>query len=254
MNDTLFTDNNLLFFKDWQKNMVSYGLEARLGQLFLNESETTVFYALGNFLFLAGDVDARFFVEYYEKHGLENKILISEEKAWQDFLDKNENVPPLRRFKRFAFSDTIDVDKAKLTKLIQDLPEKYELRPINQDLYEDLGAEDWSQDLQGDFKDFSQFEACGGFGFLLLHDRKTIAGVSSGLVYRSAIEIEIATKNNYQKQGLAKVLAARMLLEATKRGTIPLWDAHNDASRKIANFLGYQCLGAYPAYELITNE
>lgn len=44
MNATLFTDNNLLFFKDWQKNMVSYGLEARLGQLFLNESETTVFY------------------------------------------------------------------------------------------------------------------------------------------------------------------------------------------------------------------
>ena len=29
----------------------------------------------------------------------------------------------------------------------------------------------------------------------------------------------------------------------------PLWDAHNEASKKVAESLGYQCLGAYPAYE-----
>ena len=243
-----FTENNLLFFKDWQKNMVSYGLKARLGQLFLNESGTTVFYALGNFLFLAGDVNARFFVAYYEKYDLENKILISEEKAWQDFLNEQKN---LRCFERFAFSDKIEIEQAKLTRITQNLPEKYELRPINQDLYEDLGTEIWSEDLQGGFRNFSQFELCGGFGFVILCDKEIVAGVSSGLVYHSAIEIEIATKNSYQKQGLAKILAAQMLLEARKRGVIPLWDAHNDASRNIAQHLGYQCWGAYPAYEPI---
>ena len=243
-----FTENNLLFFKDWQKNMVSYGLKARLGQFFLNESGTTLFYALGNFLFLAGEVDIRFFIEYYEKHGLENKILISEEKVWQDFLNEQQD---LRRFERFAFSDKIEIEQAKLTRFTQNLPEKYQLRPINQDLYEDLGTEIWSEDLQGDFRNFSQFELCGGFGFVILCDREIVAGVSSGLVYRSAIEIEIATKNSYQKQGLAKILAAQMLLEARNRRVLPLWDAHNDASRNIAQHLGYKCLGAYPAYEPI---
>ncbi len=29
----------------------------------------------------------------------------------------------------------------------------------------------------------------------------------------------------------------------------PLWDAHNKASKKVAESLGYQCLGVYPAYE-----
>lgn len=41
-----------------------------------------------------------------------------------------------------------------------------------------------------------------------------------------------------------------MILESLKRSVFPLWDAHNEASKKIAEKLGYQCLGAYPAYEL----
>ncbi|MBP2622631.1 GNAT family N-acetyltransferase [Streptococcus oricebi] len=246
-----FTDSHLSFFKDWQKNMVSYGLKAGLGQLLLSETGTSIFYDLGNFLFLAGSVDARFFIEYYQKYGFENKILISEEKAWQNFLDKQQD---LRRFERYAFSGKVDMDKTKLTKLVQNLPEKYELQPINQVLYKDLGAEVWSQDLQGDFSDYDQFVACGGFGFALLDQGKIIAAITTGLVYGPAVEIEIATQSDYQKQGLAKILAAQFLLEADLRSVVPLWDAHNDASRKIAQYLGYDCLGAYPAYELIRNE
>jgi len=48
---------------------------------------------------------------------------------------------------------------------------------------------------------------------------------------------------------LAKILGAQMILEAQKRSLFPLWDAHNEASKKVAERLGYKCLGAYPAYE-----
>ena len=112
-----------------------------------------------------------------------------------------------------------------------------------------MAEEAWSQDLQGDFSDFDHFQEAGGFGFLLYSDKEIIAAVSTGLVYHGALEIEIATKPAYQRQGLAKILGAQMILEAQKRSLFPLWDAHNEASKKVAESLDYQCLGAYPAYE-----
>ena len=112
-----------------------------------------------------------------------------------------------------------------------------------------MAREAWSQDLQGDFSDFDQFQAEGGFGFLLYSDKEIVAAVSTGLVYHGALEIEIATKPAYQRQGLAKILGAQMILEAQKRSLFPLWDAHNEASKKVAESLGYQSLGPYPAYE-----
>ena len=84
---------------------------------------------------------------------------------------------------------------------------------------------------------------------MLYSGEEIIAAVSTGLVYHGALEIEIATKLSYQRQGLAKILGAQMILEAQNRSLFPLWDAHNEASKKVAESLGYQSLGAYPAYE-----
>ncbi|EFU22801.1 hypothetical protein HMPREF0813_00634 [Streptococcus anginosus F0211] len=53
--------------------------------------------------------------------------------------------------------------------------------------------------MQGDFSDFDHFQAAGGFGFLLYLGEEIIAGVSTGLVYHGALEIEIATKPTYQR-------------------------------------------------------
>jgi len=34
------------------------------------------------------------------------------------------------------------------------------------------------------------------------------------------------------------------------RDMFPLWDAHNEASKKVAEFLGYELIGPYVAFEL----
>ena len=41
------------FFQSWAKNMVIYGLDAGLGQFFMNAPETSCLYQLGN-LILSG--------------------------------------------------------------------------------------------------------------------------------------------------------------------------------------------------------
>ena len=233
-------------FQSWTKNMVHYGLSAGLGQFFMNAPETSCLYQLGNFIFPAGQVDSDLWQEFSIKYSLADKVIISEEPSWQEFLDSQSG---LERFTRYAFSDRADFDTEDLEKWLSMLPANYYLSPIDKESYECLAREAWSQDLQGDFSDFDQFQAEGGFGFLVYSGEEIIAGISTGLVYRGALEIEIATKSAYQRQGLAKILGAQMILEAQKRSLFPLWDAHNEASKKVAESLGYQCLGAYPAYE-----
>lgn len=226
--------------------MVIYGLDAGLGQFFMNAPETSCLYQLGNFIFPAGQVDLDFWKDYSSQYGLADKIIISEDFSWREFFDSQSE---LQQFTRYAFSDRADFDTEALEKWQQSLLANYHLCPIVEESYERLAEEAWSQDLQGDFSDFDQFQAEGGFGFLLYSGEEIIAAVSTGLVYHGALEIEIATKPAYQRQGLAKILGAQMILEAQKRSLFPLWDAHNEASKKVAEILGYQCLGAYPAYE-----
>ncbi|OFU72798.1 acetyltransferase [Streptococcus sp. HMSC10A01] len=233
-------------FQSWTKNMVLYGLDAGLGEFFMNASETSCLYQLGNFIFPADQVDLDFWQDYSSQYGLADKIIISEDFSWQEFLDSQSE---LQQFTRYAFSDRADFDTEVLEKWQSRLPANYYLSSIDKESYECLAREAWSQDLQGDFSDFDQFQAEGGFGFLVYSGEEIIAGISTGLVYHGALEIEIATKSAYQRQGLAKILGAQMILEAQKRSLFPLWDAHNEASKKVAESLGYQCLGAYPAYE-----
>ena len=233
-------------FQSWTKNMVIYGLDAGLGQFFMNAPETSCLYQLGNFIFPAGQVDCYFWQEYITKYSLADKVIISEESSWQEFLDSQTD---LQQFTRYAFADRASFDTEALEKWQSRLPANYYLSPIDKESYERLAEEVWSQDLQGDFSDFDHFQAAGGFGFLLYSGKEIIAAVSTGLVYYGALEIEIATKPAYRRQGLAKILGAQMILEAQNRSLFPLWDAHNEASKKVAESLGYQSLGVYPAYE-----
>ena len=85
---------------------------------------------------------------------------------------------------------------------------------------------------------------------MLLKNNELIAGISSALVYRGAVEVEVATRPDKQGNGFAKKLGAAMILESLNRDMFPLWDAHNEASKKVAEFLGYELIGPYVAFEL----
>ena len=66
-------------FQSWTKNMVLYGLDAGLGEFFMNAPETSCLYQLGNFIFPSGQVDPNLWQEYSSQYGLADKIIISED-------------------------------------------------------------------------------------------------------------------------------------------------------------------------------
>ncbi|MEW4354214.1 GNAT family N-acetyltransferase [Streptococcus pneumoniae] len=233
-------------FQSWKKNLVRYGLVSGLGRLFSDDSERSFLYDLGNFLFLAGEGQREFLQFFTEHHGLEHKILISEEVSWKVILDQTAN---LTGFTRYAFENVAEFDTAYLADLIHTLPPDVEMKPIDREIYQRLQVMAWSEDLRGAWETFSDFQAAGGYGFVIESGDTICAGISTGLVYQGAIEIEIATAPSYQRQGLARALAAQMILESVKKGVFPLWDSHNKASKNLAEQLGYRLISAYPAYE-----
>ncbi|MGT2715469.1 GNAT family N-acetyltransferase [Streptococcus respiraculi] len=233
-------------FQSWKKNMVRYGLVSGLGRLFSDDSKRSFLYDLGNFLFLAGSSNKTLWTTYRDTYGLKHKIIISEEADWQEMFQQETS---LKCFNRYAFQAQADVDVEHLAQLIQALSQQAEIQAIDSEMFQRLQDEAWSEDLKGAWQTFSDFQAAGGYGFVVICQERVCAGISTGLVYQGAIEIEIATAPSHRRQGFARSLAAQMMLESCRRGVLPLWDAHNEASKNLAEQLGYRLMTAYPAYE-----
>ena len=223
-------------FKTWKKNMVLYGLKSQIGTVYRNSDRTTSFYDVGNFLFLAGELDSRFWEDF-----------VRQDTKWKDFLHQKVE---LISFTRYSFKDKANFQVEFLNDLVSQLEKGYNIVPIDNRIYNCLSEEEWSQDLQGDFESYQDFALKGGFGFVILKNNEVIAGISSGLVYQGAVEVEVATRPDKQGNGFAKKLGAAMILESLNRDMFPLWDAHNEASKKVAEFLGYELVEPYEAFEL----
>ena len=234
-------------FKTWKKNMVLYGLKSQIGTVYRNSDGATSFYDIGNFLYLAGELNSRFWEDFIRQYGLDYKIIISEDTKWQDFMRRQVG---LISFTRYSFKDKANFQVEFLNDLVSQLEKGYNIVPIDNHIYNCLSEDEWSQDLQGDFESYQNFTLKGGFGFVIVKNKELIAGISSGLVYQGAVEVEVATRPNEQGNGFAKKLGATMILESLNRDTFPLWDAHNVASKKVAEFLGYELVGPYEAFEL----
>ena len=89
-----------------------------------------------------------------------------------------------------------------------------------------------------------------GIGAVILKDGQPVSGASSYSTYIGGIEIEIDTKEDYRRKGLAYICGARLILECAKRGLYPSWDAHNMASVRLAEKLGYHFDREYTAFEV----
>ena len=227
--------------------MVLYGLKSQIGTVYRNSDGATSFYDIGNFLYLAGELNSRFWEDFIRQYGLDYKIIISEDTKWQDFLRRQVG---LISFTRYSFKDKANFQVEFLNDLVSQLEKGYNIVPIDNHIYDCFSEEEWSQDLQGDFESYQNFTLKGGFGFVIVKNKELIAGISSGLVYQGAVEVEVATRPNEQGNGFAKKLGAAMILESLNRDTFPLWDAHNEASKKVAEFLGYELVEPYEAFEL----
>ena len=62
--------------------------------------------------------------------------------------------------------------------------------------------------------------------------------------------MEIDTRQDYRRRGLATICGAALILECLARGLYPNWDAHNRESIALAQKLGYVFDREYTCYEV----
>lgn len=174
-------------------------------------------------------------------------LLVPQTLEWQETIERV--LPESRKIWRYAIKKEADVfDRDYLKRLADTLPEEIELCLIDGYWYEWCLEHAWAEDFVSVFRDKAHFLE-SGIGFLAVKQGEALAGASSYSCYDDGIEIEVDTRDDCRRQGLASACAARLILECLDMGKYPSWDAATKISVALAEKLGYHLDKPYVTYE-----
>ena len=176
-------------------------------------------------------------------------FLYPQDERWADWLE--EQFPAqLRIVTRYALKkDEHHFDLEKLRNYVKSVPKGVRIRRIDERLYHQVMREEWSRDLCSNFDTAERFLEYA-FGYVALKGRELIAGCSCYGVSEGMMEIEVDTRKDWRRQGLALACSAAFVLECLDKGLVPNWDAVNLQSVGLAEKLGYVFEREYQVYRL----
>ena len=179
---------------------------------------------------------------------LEFHILVPGSEGWERLIEACLSAK-VKRVLRYGIKKEPEVfDRARLLQAASSLPEGYELRQIDEELYHQCRREKWSRDFVGNYPDYDAYRRLG-LGMAVVRDGELIAGTSSYSSCLGGIEIEVGTKEVYRRKGFAYACSAGLILACLERGLYPSWDAQNLHSVGLAEKLGYHFDREYAVYE-----
>lgn len=236
-------DKSTDIFKDWEETFIWSCLQGYMGNIVVDNEEnpTAGKIEVGDFCLLAGKPN-KLLVQK-----ISAPIIIPQTESWELVIEEvwGECV---RKTLRYAIKKETNIfDRNKLSKLVDSLEKDYVVQLIDRELYQQAISEEWSKDLCSQFLDYDEYKE-RGMGVGILHDGRLVAGASSYTIYRGGIEIEIDTKEEYRRKGLATVSGAKLILECLDKGLYPSWDAHDLCSVALAEKLGYHMDKPYVTY------
>ena len=238
-------------FGDTQETMVWSCLQGRMGEVLADgeEQPACALALLGDFGFFGGDAcapGAAGLLDYAA--GLPAGRILTGAEAWLAGMEEAFG-NRARAVTRYAICKGTAFDRERLEKLAGALPAGFVLRRIDRALYARCLESGWAADFVSCFGCWEAYERWG-LGFAALKDGTLAAGASSYSSYEGGIEIEVDTKEEFRRQGLATACGARLILECLDRGLYPSWDAANPASVGLAEKLGYVPGEAYRCFVL----
>ncbi len=181
-----------------------------------------------------------------------NAVLVPGKDEWFGVLDAacGHRLKKVQRYHMRASKGGFDEKAlgAVADKINDPQLEGYTLCSLGESEYRECLGSDWAYSFVSNFSDYNHFKE-HGFGFVIKHNGRIVSGTSSYCFYSKGVEVEVSTAPEYRKNGLARITAARFILECIERKLAPNWDARNMASVKIAKSLGFVLHDAYTAYE-----
>ncbi len=198
---------------------------------------------LAEFAFFAGEPDRE--LAAFKPKGVVGMVPSSE--SWAKLIEECQ--PDADKVTRYAIKKNATFDRANLQRLVAALPDGYELRRIDGDLYDKCMEIDDFEDGVCHFGSKEQYLKMGR-GFAAVKDGAPVSVASSYTMYREGIEIEIDTLEPERRKGLAAAVCATLILSCLDDGLYPSWDAANMNSVHLAEKLGYEFSHEYPCYWL----
>lgn len=228
-------------FDGWEETMVWSCLQGVMGRAMWNEGVTAGLIASGDFCFLAGEPDRALLAR------AAGPILAPRTPDWHPLIEAYFGPRAIPETRYATKKEPGIFDRRRLEALAAALPAGYELRLIDEAMVPVLLAQAWSRDLCAAFD--SPADCCRrGVGVAALYEGVPVAGAGSYCVYRDGIEVEIDTRPDHRRRGLATACGARLILECLDRGLYPSWDAIDLRSAALAEKLGYRRGDPYPVY------
>ena len=234
-------------FSEWEETIIWSCLQGIMGAIYVDDKDEPMAAkaVLGDFSFLAGKPSEELILQKVS----EGMILVPRNEAWAECIEAvlQERVKPALRYAILKEENIFDKDRLKY--LAARLPQDYELKMIDEDLYRQCLGEEWSGDLVKQFGSYELFERYA-LGVVAIGDGEIAAGASAYSAYDAGIEIEVDTKEEHRRKGLATACAAQLILKCLENGLYPSWDAANLWSVAIAEKLGYHRGEEYMIYEV----
>ncbi|MCI8795466.1 MAG: GNAT family N-acetyltransferase [Dorea sp.] len=246
------TEKAAALFEGWQETLIWSCLQGVMGRIYADDLENpaSALALLGDFCFFGGEPKKE--VAMYKPGQRFHKfmIMIPRNREWGDLIEDcyGKNV---RKTVRYAIKKEPDIfDREKLREAVEGLPDGYTLKMIDEKLFWECRETEWCRDWTAQYDDYAMFKKYG-LGVIIEKDGQPVSGASSYSGYNGGIEIEIDTREDYRRRGLAYICGAKLILECLKRGWYPSWDAHNRGSVALAEKLGYHFDYEYTVYEII---
>ena len=237
-------------FDSWDETIIWSCLQGVMGEVYANENEDAAVAILGDFAFFAGtpcEELVRFKPDNYEQDFI---IMVPQNNEWAKLIESYYG-EMAKKVTRYAIKKEPDIfDTEMLEKAALSLPAEYEVRFLGEQEYNMCRSNGWSNDLVAQYDNYEMYKKLG-LGVVIVKDGELLAGASSYSTYNKGIEIEIDTREDYRRKGLAYDCGAKLILECLKRGLYPSWDAQNKASVDLAEKLGYYFSHEYIAYEVM---
>lgn len=238
-------------FDGWEETLIWSCLQKVMGEIYVDNQDNpkSAMAILGDFSFYAGIPNKELVLFKPENCSQDFIIMVPQNDEWAGIIRECYK-EKAKKVTRYAIKKEPDVfDKEKLKKAVEALSPEYTINLIDKEVFNWCKENDWSRDLVSQYKDYKEYHD-KGLGVVVLKDGIPVSGASSYSSYIGGIEIEIDTKEEHRRKGLAYACGAKLILECLERELYPSWDAQNKWSVALAEKLGYHYDHEYEAYEI----
>jgi len=236
-------------FEGWSETLIWSCLQRVMGKIYVTDLEKpqSALAFVGCFAFYGGEPDRELVM--YKPAGF--MIMTPQNEVWASLIE--ECWPSAQKETRFSIRKDTRFDLPALKKMTETIPEGYELRRIDAEIYDQCLSDPLTCDFVSCFESKEQYLELGR-GMVLLKNGRIVSGASSYTRYKEGIEIEVDTVSEERRKGFAKVVSAALILQCLKEGLYPSWDAQNMLSVHLAEKLGYEFDHEYTVYEVASDE